>query len=339
MRKLTVYIPGLFGSDMSFHSDDLPDTPALNWMISKAHINITESTSPVYTLCHFFGLDDEQGEDLPIAALSRLNDDNQFPEGCWLRADPVHAVADRDSLILFDHNRFSLNQHDALALAADINKLLETHDLKLEVPVPHRWYVKIPDSYNLITTPIGNVIGKNILPFMPIGDNADQFIKLMNEIQMVLHNSDINQKREQEKMLPINSIWFWGSGSLPEMIKRKWSFVVSDEPVAKGLATISATHFKQLPEHFDHIDKEQTDCNGLIVINEFEKFMHYNEYDDWKKILSRYEDNWFLPLLSYLKSKQLDQLEIKTDSMLVSLNNLSRYKFWKQTKHLTSLYN
>ena len=125
MRSLTVFIPGLFGPDIAIHSDDLPSLPALNWFLSRGVCQNIQQVSASYTLCDLFGLPANKSGDYPIAAISRLSDDNQHPEGLWLRADPVHVSADRDGLILIDNNRFALTQSDALALAADINLLFE----------------------------------------------------------------------------------------------------------------------------------------------------------------------------------------------------------------------
>ena len=145
MRSLTVFIPGLFGPDIKIHPDDLPSLPALDYFLTRGTHQTLEKKSPSTTLCALFGLFADEGRDLPIAAISRLSDDNQHPEGHWLRADPVHVSADRDGLILIDSHQFVLSQHDALALATDINQLLSPYALELEVPVSNRWYLKTQD--------------------------------------------------------------------------------------------------------------------------------------------------------------------------------------------------
>lgn len=338
MRSVTLYVPGLFGPDIAIHPDDLPSMPALDWFLTKGLHQKIQSDSASYTLCELFGLSSEQG-DYPVAAISRLSDDDQHPEGLWLRADPVHVSADRDGLILFDSNRFSLSQHDALVLAASINLLLEPYGMTLEVPVPTRWYLRVHEEYKLKTMPIDSVIGKDILPFMPTGDDRINFIQLMNDIQMTLHDSDINKKREQDKELPINSVWFWGYGELPEIIKRHWSFVASDEMLAKGLSMIAATPFEALPESYQSIKGKGDSYNGLIIVNSFQKFSYYNDLEAWLEALLYVESNWFAPLLNALKSKELVQLTIRTDINSIGLDSHSRYKIWKKQKNLYSFKN
>ena len=93
----------------------------------------------------------------------------------------------------------------------------------------------------------------------------------MNDIQRLCMILMSIKKREQEKMLPINSLWFWGCGELPEIIDRQWSFIVSDEMLAKGLSMIAATPFTDLPDNYRDIKNTDTSYNGLIVINAFPK--------------------------------------------------------------------
>jgi hypothetical protein len=335
MRSLTVFIPGLFGPDIAIHPDDLPSMPALDWFLTKGSYQTIPKNSASYTLCELFGLSSEKG-DHPVAAISRLSDDDQHPEGLWLRADPVHVSADRDGLILIDNNRFTLNQRDALALAADINLLFEPYGISIEVPVSTRWYLRVHEDYKLKTVPIDSIVGKDILPFMPTGDDRINVIQLMNDIQMTLHNSDVNKRREQEKELPINSVWFWGYGELPKIIDRQWSFVTSDEMLAKGLSMIAATPFEELPETYNDIKDKGSSYNGLIIINSFQKFSYYHDLEGWLEALLSIESNWFVPLLNALKGKEFDELTIRTDINSITVDKSSRYKIWNKKKNLQS---
>lgn len=334
MRSITLFIPGLLGPDIPVHPDDLPDIPALNWLFGRGEHQSLFPISPSYSLCELFGLKQDNISDIPIAAISRLSDDNQHPEGIWMRVDPIHVSPDRDGLILMDNNRFNLSQHDALALAAEVNKVLEPHGLILEVPVPYRWYVKLNERYQLQTTPLDLIVGKDILPFMPVGDDRVKWIQLLNEIQMTLHDSEINLMRQQEKKLPINSVWFWGHGELPHMINRHWSLVMSDEMLAKGLAMVAATPFEDLPETYNQVLRRGDSFNDLMVINAFQRFTHYHDLEGWLEALMYYEKNWFAPLRMALKKGSLDYLHIRTNTLSISLDKAVRYKVWKKKKNL-----
>ncbi len=337
MRTLTLSIPGLLGPQAAVHPDDLPDLPVFNWLVSRAtqqtYLNIPAS----YQLCHLFELSRHEGQDFPIAAISRLSDDNQHPDGIWLRADPVHVSADRDGLILLDKHRFSLSQHDALAIASELKALFSSRGLQLEVPVASRWYVRIPERKDLVTTPIDQVIGKDVLPFMPVGDDRIEWIQLMNEVQMTLHDCEANHRREQDKQLAINSVWFWGYGELPDIINRKWSLVIGEDMLAKGLAMLSATPFQELQSDFSQHSLPDNDFDGLISFHSFNSFNHYQDLEGWIEALIALEQNWLVPIQQQLKSGKLDQLIILTERLRFDIARQSRFHFWKRGKSLISI--
>ena len=335
MRSVTLNIPGLFGPDIAIHPDDLPDLPALNWFLTRAARQPCRAESASYQLCQLFGLTDSSGKDIPVAAISRLSDDDQPPQGVWLRADPVHVTADRDGLVLIDSNRFNLTQHDALALAAEVNRVLNSRNLTLEVPVPYRWYIQLPEPQRLTTTPVDAVVGKDILPYMPAGDDRVAWIQMLNEIQMLLHDTNVNLQREQNKQLPINSVWIWGQGSLPDMIPRKWSKVVSNDMLAKGLAMLSATPYETLPERYQDTNSNDS-FSCLYATRSMQRFNYYNDLEGWLEAIIEIDKNWIAPLSSELKNNRLDQVNLQTDRMLLSMNRRSRYQFWKKKQTLHS---
>ena len=336
MRKLTLYIPGLLAPAMPVHPEDLPALPALDWLLSRARFQPQDMQPVSSCLCELFEFPKKSKADYPIAAITRLCDDNQPVSGKWLRADPVHASPDRDGLILFDRERFKLSQHDALALAADIRDLITPLGMTLEVPVPYRWYLKVPADLDLMTTPLDAVVARDMLPNMPAGPNSQQLVRLMNEVQMTLHNAEVNLQRQQQKQLPVNSVWFWGLGELPDMIERRWSQVIGDDVVARGLAMLAATPLQSLPDNLDAIEFRQTDFDTLLVMDAFQRYSHYPDLEGWFDTLLHYEQNWFAPLLDAIRTNRIEQLAINTGQGIFEINRQSRFWFWKKQKTLAS---
>jgi hypothetical protein len=56
------------------------------------------------------------------------------------------------------------------------------------------------------------VAGHNVHDFMPAGRDGSRIRSLMNEIQMLLHEHPVNQRRERVGQLPVNGWWLWGFG-------------------------------------------------------------------------------------------------------------------------------
>ncbi len=60
--------------------------------------------------------------------------------------------------------------------------------------------------------PPNELIGEGIRKFMPNEDQFKDLIYIINQAQIILHNHPINQKRKQENIDLVNSIWLWGNG-------------------------------------------------------------------------------------------------------------------------------
>ena len=158
MRKLIVFMPGLWGPDVAFHPADLLGLPALNWLLGRGRRQASVAqVSPGYDLCALFGLGRANEGDYPIAALTRWSEGGSRPEGLWLRADPAHVAAGRDGLVLFDQRRFNLSRAEAHELAGAVKPLLKPHGLRLEAPGPRRWYIRASARLALKTTPLAGI--------------------------------------------------------------------------------------------------------------------------------------------------------------------------------------
>src|SRR5690606_18910865 len=59
-----------------------------------------------------------------------------------------------------------------------------------------------------------------------------------SEAQVVLHNHPHNAARAGAGKPPINSLWFWGGGGLPDHVTATSPTLFSDDPLLQGLAEI-----------------------------------------------------------------------------------------------------
>ena len=270
-----------------------------------------------------------------MAAIGRLLDDDKRPEGFWLRADPVYLHAGKKSLSLLDASSFPLTQHDALALAACVQQSFNELDWELEVPVPTRWYVKTGNRPSIRTSELQEVTGQDIQEFLPVGDDASVWHRLMNELQMRLHDADINQLRIERGELPVNSLWLWGTGFLPDLMERRWSRVYCDDTTTMGLSMLSNTPCLPLPPGAEEIFEQGRDnAQLLVVMSEFQTAMLQRQQRASQ--LELFEINWCKYLLQQLQEGRLNSLRIITRSHRFEIKKRSLLKFWKRTKAFNS---
>lgn len=149
------------------------------------------------------------GEAAPAAASAHADG---ATEAAW-RLDPVHLHVGRDHLVLTDPRTLGLTADDARALADSIAPLMADEGLALEAPTPRRWYLRETDPrrrLRLRTRPLSGATGRNIDAWLPQGDDARRWRRLVNEIQMTWHGHVVNARREAAGLAAVNSVWIEG---------------------------------------------------------------------------------------------------------------------------------
>jgi hypothetical protein len=118
----------------------------------------------------------------------------------------------------------------------------------------------------------------------------------MNETQMLFHEHTVNHMREEAGRPLINSLWFWGGGSLPEQVARAPQRVITDLPLVQGLTLWSGRNF-ELPAAHGLEDIEMDTAMGSLLAFAGED-------------LRRLDSHWCVPLVTQLRSGRLQELDI-----------------------------
>ena len=249
-RRLDLLVPGLFGP-VPVPPAEVPPTPVLSRLLGRAdRLPGADATDPGRTLFHLFGYAPAPERDCPSAPYCRLADDpNAAPAAYVLHADPVHLRPARDRLVLFAGPDFAPDRAEADALVALCNQHLGTDGLRLEAPTPTRWYLLTDRPPDLVTQPLANVLGRPIAGHLPQGSAARQWARYLNEIQMLLHQSPVNQRREAAGIPTLNGLWLWGGGErLPvPAAPAPYARVFGADPLARGLAQAQGIPTAPLP--------------------------------------------------------------------------------------------
>jgi hypothetical protein len=332
MRNLTLLIPGLFGPDSNYTEDHTPGLDALQTLLARSTHDTDISPSLYRALCGLTDIALDPGQDVPVAALTRLTDDNEPPKGTWMRADPVHLRPERDGLVLMDSLTLGLSRHDALAIAAEVNKVLSHHGMMLEVPSEDRWYIHLDEVPDLTTTELPMVAGRDIRRLLPQGIDARKFHTLLNEIQMQLYACDLNQLRERRGELPVNSIWFWGLGRLPDDFGWDWSVVFADDLFVRGLATMTGSPCHPVPADLSTLmDSCADDENALVMLQACQAPARYHNLMLWSQALEGLEQDWFRPALEQVQRRNISRLTILTEGQCFTAGWLGLKRFWRRS--------
>jgi hypothetical protein len=335
-RHLVLVVPGLCGPESDPPvSDYLQDSrpAALDHLLSRSRV-VTDSGNDLdATLGQLFGLAVETGLELPVAALTWLADTGQSPAGWVMRADPVHLRADQSCLRLFDSHSFTISREEADALVAAFNAHFRDMGWELTAPLPQHWYLSLPQPPSLQTLPPARVAGQDIDPCLPRGADAARWHTLLNEIQMLFHTHPVNAEREQRGAPPVNSIWPWGGGRLPGVLRPRATRLLADHPLATGLARHAGVSFARLPATVRELLALPGDGRTLLVDDRLEWPMHYADIETWLDTLQALEADWFAPLLAALRDGALATLEIyPCKGRSFHLNRGCLRRFWKPVR-------
>jgi hypothetical protein len=335
---LTLYLPGLFSAQENGRAGG-DRLRALETLLSRAE-PIDRGWPPGYEegLFALFDLVRQENADLPVAAVTRMFDMGVIDSDWWLRADPVHLSFDRDRLILADAQKLEITPEQAGRLVAEIMEVFTADGWLLKAPHPARWYLKPTRASELITSSLSRVVGRDIRGFLPRGPDEKPWHTIMNEIQILLHSSTVNVEREKEGKLPVNSLWFWGSGRLPRIMPVTWAGVWSNEPVSLSLAKLSGTMAAGLPDGYaDWRRLAETVGEHLVVLDEAHDATLYADAARWQEATEKLEGDWMEPLLRDLKAGVLDRATFITDAgKSFTIGSGQARRWWRRRRPLAS---
>lgn len=132
---------------------------------------------------------------------------------CWAVAQPVHFAAGMDHVRLAPLADAVPTAAEAAQLAATLNDHFADDGLVFGELVDGAWPVLCRAPVQCSTRDPAAAVGHNIHDFLPAGADGARVRSLMNEIQMLLHEHPVNQRRAARRASPINGLWLWGFGA------------------------------------------------------------------------------------------------------------------------------
>jgi hypothetical protein len=282
-----------------------------------------------------------EGTPIPAAALSLLGDGGTPGTSGWLRADPVHLRVDRDQLLLDALPAATLSDGDAARLVATLNAHFAADGMKFSATDARSWYVETGEPPHASFTPLSEASGSNADLLRPQGPDAMAWQRIGNEVQMLLHEHPVNQAREARGELPVNSVWFWGAGVLPQAAELRYRQICSDDPVARGIAILGGVHAAPAPRSANQwLEREAESGEGryLVMLEGLRKAVREQGIDAWRSALQDCEHDWFAPLQEALRHDRIGMLTIHALAPHCTLSaeiiSGDLVKFWRRAKPL-----
>lgn len=228
MNTLHVLMPALPGID---------DLPALRrWLAHGDRLpDLADARGTALRECFRF-----PGDALPVAALRHHCHAEDAKSGTWLCADPAWVRSEATGARLMACPIDDVSATEAAELAAVLRPTFGDAGVPLVVDTPSAWCVRLERGTPLagFTDP-RNALGVSLLDCLPAGEAGRKWRHLFNEAQVALHAHPVNAARAAAGRRPINALWFWGAGSLPDPVDTGLRCIASADDVLRGVAKMA----------------------------------------------------------------------------------------------------
>lgn len=253
----------------------------------------------------------------PVAAAARQRDAGDAAHATWLRADPAYVQPDINGARLLSYGQaLGLGAADAEALLRPLKPLFGDAGFPIDAPTPSRWYLRLPLGAKLPTfTSPEQALGADLFDELPQGPEGRRWRALLSEAQVVLHNHPLNSQRIAAGLAPVNSLWFWGAGVLPDRVQSRHAHIASDDESLTSLAALAGTKVDARPPSW-------TGTTG-----QGDRLFDLRDARD----LAVLERGWFAPLLAALANGQVAHLRLEFgDGAIYDMKRSQRWRFWRR---------
>ena len=143
-------------------------------------------------------------------------------------------------------------------------------------------------------------LGDDLARHLPEGENAQRWRGLLNEAQVILHKHPLNTERAQRGLPPVNSLWFWGAGMLPEWVRTTSTQVFSDDEIVVALARLAKVSYSALANFEQAMQSLDVNALGNIVACGEKRADEANASRlldlSRQRDIAALERNWFAPI-------------------------------------------
>ena len=332
-RRLIIVFPGIFdliaNHDQEAFSSDCPNLASL---VDRGHIEYDPDSTFERVIANACGIHLDDVNTLNIIELS-ARVDGLTDSSNLVRADPVHLRPDGVQLRLFNGRHFEPSADESANLLEELRVLFPDYEFHAG-KFSGRWYVSLPEAVEFQAMPPSAVAQLAIDQRLPSGRDGKKIHALMNEIQMALYQSKVNQQREASGKSAVNSVWLWGRGETALVCESAAVTVWGDDVTASALTArceIEHLHTISQPEGVAEIIRHPWRGQlKLVLLNQptGPALERHQQMD-----LAQFEHAWAAPLLKYLRSGHVRLLEIVDMRRKLTISTLDSWKFWRRSSY------
>lgn len=357
--ELHLLVPGLLGPFVpqienglqnAGHTSHQPAISTLQRSLSRASLSKVPPAD-YYSTLHYLlcpqqsiKLSDvlSRYDQLPPAqpSLDQLSQGNSF----YYLIEPVHFRAESDHAVLLGSELLQPQSEEVQQLVETFNAHFAVEGISLHMASASRWYLLSERALSLELRSMEECLGRDIKHFMPQGDDALWWRRILNEAQMLFFEHPVNLQREQQQQLSINGLWLFqhsfkaykGNTSANSRVER----VLADNAIASALCAFADKPVQPESTNDEFADKLTGQAGHTVLVDEtFYAAACYGDQAAWQDALDEFCASRFAPLDNALQHGDISRLHIyPCDGRVFSVSKWQRYYFWKPLQPLSHYF-
>jgi hypothetical protein len=235
-------------------------------------------------------------------------------------------------MLMADGARMRISAQEADTLVADLNRHFAELGLRFEAPSPQHWYV-FSAQERVRTTPLSRVRGRSVTGRLPEGPDGVAWNSILAELQMLLHDHEINRQRADRGLPRVNSVWFWGGGRMPALPESDWTRVWSDETLPMALASAVGVARSDRPADGREWLQRAEPGRHLLLLDELAGQLPDIPQGAWAEVMARMEAAWWGPLFEALRRGRLDSLHLyPLNGQVYAIDRKAARSWWRRPR-------
>jgi len=309
LSSLSLLVPGLVGRSSFASAIKGANFPALDRLFNSV-VEITPAVPQFeQQLIRLLGGQQKPGVSASLAYLLGKRHFAVDDATRYLLASPVHLQADSGRLLMHGQDSLNIDFDEAQQYLNELSIIFDDGGMKVHAVSPDCWVLCLPEPPGARFSDLSAVIGQDIHDFMPDGDNAMAWRSVINEVQMQLHLSPVNSKRQAKGLKVVNSLWIGGVGDAVELNKTSWNSLCSDNAMVRTLASQAGINKLASVTAGDSVIDVDNDYQ-LGVFTELAESVAREDLGHWYDVLQNFHDTVAQSVADALQQGDLKEVQI-----------------------------
>lgn len=241
----------------------------------------------------------------------------------------MHLLTGLDHLQLAEPVPVPLDATESDAVLATLNGHLEGSGFVLHADGGPGWLCECPPDLQFTAVEPSSAIGLNLRGLLPDGRDARRVRALVNELQMLLHEHPVNERRAASGQALVNSVWLWGAGSAGEIRGAARGVLVTDDEWLAGLWSLHGGCL-QPPRDLAALLAEGNDA---VLVAIAPTATGSGAAED----LQRIEQTVLAPARAALTAARVQHIALHVGSAELDIPAAARWEFWRRARPLAEV--